>query len=83
MIQLTDTQLTEFFTLVAHFHSFKVQFDNFFESFIASEASYLYILSRQKFIKSAKNGPFCWEIEKIKCDFLSNFQTLCFPLGGV
>ena len=25
---------------------------------IASEASYVYILSRRKFIKNAKNGPF-------------------------
>ena len=33
---------------------------------IASEASYVYILSGQKFIKSAKNGPFLrlfWKLE--------------------
>ena len=28
---------------------------------IASEASYIYILGRQKFIKNAKNGPF-WRV---------------------
>ena len=28
---------------------------------ITSEASYFYILSRQKFIKNAKNGPF-WRV---------------------
>ena len=33
---------------------------------IASEASYVYILSGQKFIKNAK-------IQKFKCDILSNF----------
>ena len=30
---------------------------------IASEASYVYILSGQKFIKNAKNGPFWWKIK--------------------
>ena len=54
MIQLTDTQLTEFFTLVAHFHSFKVQFDNFFVSFITSGASYVLI------------GQNLWKIPKLK-----------------
>ena len=69
----------------------------------ASEASYVYILSGQKFIKNGKNGQFgeFWKpeacsqtvlpdrlilmrqklvenakIEKIKCDILSNFQTM-------
>ena len=37
---------------------------------IASEASSVYILSGQKFIKNAK-------IEKFKCDILSDFQTMC------
>ena len=41
---------------------------------IASEASYVYILSRQKFIENAKNGQFC---QFLKCDILSNFQTMC------
>ena len=40
---------------------------------IASEASYVYIWSGQKFIKNAKNGRF-WVFEK--CDIFSNFQTL-------
>ena len=38
-------------------------------------ASYVYILSGQKFIKIAKNSQF-GEILK-KCDILSNLQTLC------
>ena len=37
---------------------------------IASEASYFYTLSGQKFIKNAK-------IKKFKCDIFSDFQTLC------
>ena len=36
---------------------------------IASEASYVYILSGQKLIKNAK-------IQKFKCDILIDFQTL-------
>ena len=72
--------------------------------YIASEASYVYILSGQKLIKNAKNGPFWWlfwkpevsgptvlpnrsllmgqkmmenaKIEKLKCDFFADFQTL-------
>ena len=46
---------------------------------IASEANYVHILSGQKFIKNAKNGTF-WQkkIENLKCDILSNFNTLCF-----
>ena len=38
---------------------------------ILSEASYVYILSGQKFIKNAK-------IEKFKWDILGDFQTLCW-----
>ena len=33
-------------------------FENHRKSLIASEASYVYILSGQKMIKNAKNGPF-------------------------
>ena len=72
---------------------------------IESEASYVYILSGQKLIKNAKNGPFwrvfenlklavkqCYQtsqfligqklaenakIQELKCDILSNFQTMC------
>ena len=45
---------------------------------IASEASYVYILNGQKLIKNAKNSQFgdflkTWK----KCDFSSDFQTLC------
>ena len=36
---------------------------------VSSEASYVYILSGQKFIKNGKT-------KKLKCDILSNFQTL-------
>ena len=39
---------------------------------IASEASYVYILSGQKFIKNAKNS----EILKL-ADILTDFQTMC------
>ena len=42
---------------------------------IASVASYVYILSGQKFIKNAKNGLNIEFFEK--WDILSNFQTLC------
>ena len=40
---------------------------------IASEASYVYMsfLKGQKLVENAK-------IQKFKCDFLSDFQTLCF-----
>ena len=54
---------------------------------IASEASYVYILSGQKLIKRAKNGPFrrvlenlklaVKQFQKFKCDILSDFQTVC------
>ena len=47
---------------------------------IASEASYVYILNGQKFIKNAKNsqfGDFLKTWKKLKCDFSSDFQTLC------
>ena len=57
---------------------------------IASEASYVYFLRRQKFIQNAKNGQFGEFLEdlklavkklveiqkKFKCDILSNFQTM-------
>ena len=35
---------------------------------IASEASYVYILSEQKLVKSAKNGQFLWVFENLKID---------------
>ena len=44
----------------------------------SNEASYVYILSGQKLINNAKNGPF-WrlfeylKLAKLKCDILSNF----------
>ena len=58
---------------------------------IVSEASYVYILSGQKFIKIAKSSPF-WsvligqklpenaKVKKFKCNILSNFQTMCKSL---
>ena len=46
----------------------KVSFNN------EVEANYVYILSRQKFIKNAKNCQFG---EFLKCDFFVDFQTLC------
>ena len=42
---------------------------------IASVASYVYILSGQKFIKNAKNCQF-GEFLKLKCDLLGDFKTL-------
>ena len=57
---------------------------------IASEASYVYILSVQKLIKNAKNGPI-WQVfenlklsvkqcyqagQKFKCYILGDFQTM-------
>ena len=44
---------------------------------IASEASYVYILSGQKFIKNAKTGQ---KMSKLKCDILGDFQTMCFRI---
>ena len=38
----------------------KVSFNN------ASEASYVYILSEQKFIKNAKKRPFCQVLDNLK-----------------
>ena len=57
---------------------------------ITSKASYVYILSGQKFIKNTKKWSILasflktWslvenvKIEKIRCDFLVDFQTLWF-----
>ena len=50
----------------------------------ASEASYVYILSGQTFIKNAKSSQFATYLfcrtkyQKIKCDILSNLQTMCY-----
>ena len=43
----------------------------------AKRASYVYILSGQKFIKYAKNGQFWRVFENLKATFLGDFQTLC------
>ena len=40
---------------------------------IVSEASYVYILSEQKFVKNAKDGPFFRVCEK--WDIFGDFQT--------
>ena len=42
---------------------------------IASEASYVYILSRQKLIKNAKNGPFWQVFENLKLAVKQCYQT--------
>ena len=43
---------------------------------MATEASYVYILSGQKFIKNTKNGQFWRIFEKLKWDIFGDFQTL-------
>ena len=42
---------------------------------IASEASYVYILSGQKLIKNAKNGPFWQVFENLKLAVKQCYQT--------
>ena len=42
---------------------------------IASEASYVYILSGQKVIKNAKNGPFWRVFENLKLAVKQCYQT--------
>ena len=42
---------------------------------IASEASYVYILSGQKFIKKAKNGPLRRVFENLKLAVKQYYQT--------
>ena len=42
---------------------------------IASKASYVYILSRKKFIKNAKNGPFWRVFENLKLAVKQRYQT--------
>ena len=42
---------------------------------IASEASYVYILRGQKFIKNAKNGPIWRVFENLKLAVKQNYQT--------
>ena len=42
---------------------------------IASEASYVYILSEQKLIKNAKNGPFWRVFENLKLAVKQCYQT--------
>ena len=42
---------------------------------IASEASYVYILSGQKFIKNAKNSPFWRVFENLKFAVKQCYQT--------
>ena len=43
---------------------------------ISSEASYLYILSGQKLIKNAKNGPFWRVFENLKLTVKQFYQTI-------
>ena len=42
---------------------------------IASEASYVYVLSGQKFIKNAKNNPFWRVFENLKLAVKQCYQT--------
>ena len=42
---------------------------------IASEASYVYILSGQKLIKNAKNGPIWRVFENLKLAVKQSYQT--------
>ena len=48
---------------------------------IASEASYVYILSGQKLIKKAKNGPF-WRVFENLAMFNETFSVI-FKHGGI
>ena len=48
---------------------------------IASEASYVYILSGQKLIKIAKNGPFWRVFENLKLAVKQCYQTGQFKIG--
>ena len=45
---------------------------------IGSEASYVYILSGQKLIKNAKNGPFWRVFENLKFEVKQCYQTCQF-----
>ena len=45
---------------------------------IASEASYVYILSEQKLLKNAKNGPFWRVFENLKLAVKQCYQTVQF-----
>ena len=54
-LKTNDGQLTQCLKITE-----KVSFN------IASEASYIKILSEQKFIKNAKNGSFWWLFENLK-----------------
>ena len=45
---------------------------------IASEASYVFIMSGQKFIKNAKNSPFWWFFENLKLAVKQCYQTSHF-----
>ena len=48
---------------------------------IASEASYVYILSGQKLIKNAKNAPFWRVFENLKLAVKQCYQTCQFKIG--
>ena len=48
---------------------------------IASQASYVYILSGQKLIENAKNGQFWRVFENLKLAVKQNYQTGQFLIG--
>ena len=69
--------------LTQHFRSYTPQCMKITEkvSFnVASEASYVYILTGQKLIKNAKNGPFWRILENLKLPVKQCYQTGQFLL---
>ena len=62
-----------FFTIFIHTQCLKITEKVSFN--IASEASYVYILSGQKFIKNAKNGQFWRVFENLKLAVKQCYQT--------
>ena len=80
--RMTDVCKIAFFSLASipfepwefkHFCSLKIAEKVSFN--IASEASYVYILSGQKIIKNAKNGPFWRVFENLKLAVKQCYQT--------
>ena len=56
-------------------------FENHRKSLIQSEASYVYILSGQKLIKNAENGPFWRVFENLKLTVKQCYQTGQLKIG--
>ena len=64
-----------FFTVVTQVSSQCLKITEKVSFNIASEASYVFILSGQKFIKNAKNGPFWRVLEKLENAVKQCYQT--------